>query len=191
MPERTRTSRSPRTCAAGSTAPGSGCSRRAGGTRSASRSSSFAVERWNLQPEAEDSTARRLWRQPLRPPATIGPHPVDPIVQAVLAALPELDRAGHEPVAAPVARALDLLAGEALVRLGERAQQRFAIGDRSALPRRPGAEPRSARARGEVRVRLLLGEPLDGALGPHRPMQRLPVQRDRGARVRRELAPLA
>src|ERR1700680_1165300 len=99
--------------------------------------------------------ARRITRlipprsrlQPFDGPAALGvPAVGDAVVEAALAALPELDPGGLEAVAAPEVGGRDLAAGEPLSGGGEGLLQRLAAGHRRALPRGPGAELRGRRA---------------------------------------------
>src|SRR5215210_50163 len=131
-------------------------------------------------------------REALRPPAPVRLADVmRALVQAVRATLPELDHVRAQEVAAPPLRARDLGAGEALLGRAQRLVELLARAEHAALPRRPRPQPRAAAARGEVRVGLLRGQPLDRALEPQLALQRRPPQRERGARVRVELAALA
>src|SRR5207344_184597 len=99
----------------------------------------------SLRPEPFDSPGAALARE------------AEPVVQAVLAPLPELDRLGLEPVPAPVWRERDVLTREALRGLGEGRVELLPRADRPALPGGPGAESCLARPRPEVRQGLRVG----------------------------------
>src|SRR5690606_2720323 len=71
------------------------------------------------------------------------------VVQAALAALPELDLVGHDAVAAPERRPGHVAAGMARLRLGEQCLERFAVGNRVALRRNARRQPAVGRARCE------------------------------------------
>src|SRR5581483_5793461 len=110
------------------------------------------------------------------------------VVQPVVAVLPELPRVRREPEAAPPLRPRRL----ALQReLCDAPLEPLARLDRTALWRRGGGETRTERPRGEVRVRLGIGDPGDGALDAHLAAERLPVEEERRARVLRQLLPFA
>src|SRR5262245_45046475 len=81
----------------------------------------------------------------------------DPVVEPVLAVLPELERVGHQPVAAPVRWARDL-ARMRRVELGEAVLERLAGLDRLALRRHGRGDLAPARPRSPVGVRLLGGD---------------------------------
>ena len=109
---------------------------------------------WLTAPRIAAASDTHSGGQPLLPPrrGLVVANPVDAVVEAVLAALPELDRERDEPIAAPVLRARDVIARIALHGVGERRVERVPRGDRRALARRPGAEPRAAaRARRSTR----------------------------------------
>src|ERR1051326_9297438 len=111
--------------------------------------------------------------------ASLGPEPLDrpalaltaigeAVVQPVVAVLPELPRVGHEPEPSPPLRPcrlalvaeLDHAAFEPLPRL-----------DRPALRRGERRQPSAEGARAEVRIRLRLLHPCDGAFDPHLPAE--------------------
>src|SRR5689334_12745106 len=93
-----------------------------------------------------------LGRQPLDPPAVAPalPHVADSVVQAALAALPELDRVRDDPVAPPMRRQGDVAAGEPGLDLPHVAFQRGAARDDPALVRGPRAEAAAERPGLEV-----------------------------------------
>src|SRR4029453_16475504 len=91
--------------------------------------------RERLEPESFDAPGRALARE------------AEPVVQAVLASLPELDRLGVEPVPAPVRGEWDALPRNPLRDLGEPRVELLPRADRAALAGGPGAESRLARAR--------------------------------------------
>jgi len=100
------------------------------------------------------------------------------VVQAVGAALPQLDGVGPQAVAAPVVRPRDV-AREAPVHLPHPLLELLPVPDHRALGRRPRTELGAARAGGEVGVGLLGGQPLDRTLQPLYRAARLegPVER--------------
>src|SRR5690606_9261652 len=113
------------------------------------------------------------------------------LVEAVGAALPELDAVGDEAEAGPVGRARDGLALELLLELAQALHQLLAAREGLALARGPGAELASARAGGEVGVGLLVGDELDRALHAHLLLQPAPVKAKGGPRTNEEVAGLA
>ena len=142
-------------------------------------------------------STRPRWRPPrgsraeaLAPPPFALSQVVLAVVEAVGAALPELDRGRAQEVAAPVVRPRHRVAVLA-VELGEPLVEHLAAGDHRPLLRRPRAEPRAAAAGGEVGVGLAGGQPLDRPLGAQLALQDRPPQRERGDRVGVELAALA
>ena len=127
-----------------------------------------------------------------RPPTVSAATVAQPIVQPVVALLPELEALGSEPEAAPVARERQL-AGRRRASLSSATRPRaprgsstiWLCGEASALSWLP------ARAAAHVVGRLLGAHALDRPLDPHLPAERIPVEEQRGARVGCELATLA
>ena len=119
---------------------------------------------------------------PIRPP-----HALIQVtfVQAVVAVPPELVRVGDQPVAAPA------LGARRLARAAPRPPPRAPRASRSARDWCEAAALRleAAGRRRPVRVGLRGGQPLDAALDAH--LDPGPVEEERGARVRLELASLA
>src|SRR6185503_12096142 len=102
--------------------------------------------------------APRLGREAFDDPVLGLAQAVDkPIMQAVGAALPELDLERDDAIAAPVWGAGDLALAVGVFDLSEAAVEIAAAGDDGALARGPGADLAAARAGGEVGVRFLLG----------------------------------
>ena len=110
------------------------------------------------------------------------------VVQAVRAALPELDRVGARAGSRPSAAGAGRRPGTARRPPPGASSSHSRSGIASLCARRPGAELRAARAGGEVGVGLLGVEHLDRPLQPHLALQRLPQDRQRRARVRDQLA---
>ena len=111
-------------------------------------------------PPATTRRQRALRGEALDAPAVAGALVAQAIVQAPRAALPQLDALGAHEEAAPVRGARDLGAREALLDGRDGPLELLARGDDLALRRRPRADPRGARARGEVGVALGLGQAL-------------------------------
>ena len=105
-------------------------------------------------------------------------------MQPVVAVLPELDRAGAQAVAAPVAGEGHVVPVGGLGLL-EAAFERLTVGDDLALMRRPRAVAALERPRAEVRLRFGRVESFDVALDPYLAAQRPPVEDERGPRVLR------
>ena len=144
-PETRRTSRMEGSLPA---TPAPRCSRR-------SRATPVPAQSARPQRTRPAESAARLGREPPRVPGAVGAARERlAVVQAVRAALPELDHVRHEPVAAPVRRARHL-ARIGRVELASRASSHSRSGITSRLARRPGAELRAARAGREVLVGLL------------------------------------
>src|SRR5215212_1819812 len=115
----------------------------------------------------------------------------DPVVQSVLASLPELDCLGLDPIAAPERRAWDLTP---LVLRLERSYPLFQnapVFDGMALLGSPRPETASWRTTREVGVGLLAGEASGAALDPDLPLQLAPVEQQGARGVRRDLLRLA
>src|SRR4051794_29943224 len=110
-------------------------------------------------------------------------------MEAVAAALPELDGLRHDAQATPVRRSGDVLAllGDLRPRLLERLARRDDL--RLRAGRR--ADARGDRPRGPVGVGLLVADALDGAGDDHLALQPHPGEHGARARVRERLAALA
>ena len=104
---------------------------------------------------------------------------------------PELDRARDDAESGPVRRPRHGHARESRLDLGDARLEIARVLDRPALLRRPRADLAAARARREVRVRLGVAHRLRGALDAHLHLERLPVEAQRGALRRQQLAPLS
>src|SRR5579863_4994934 len=104
------------------------------------------------------------------------------VVEAVVAVLPELPRVSHDAIAAPRLRARWCRACELLLELRNPLLEGRARLERLALLRGERADLPAARARREVRVRLVLRQSLDRSLDPHLPAERRPVEEERSAR---------
>src|SRR5215218_2218621 len=129
-------------------------------------------------------------RAPVDAPAVALAQVAHPVVQPVRPPLPELDRLRPQQVAAPVRRPRDLVR-IARAELDHALLERLVVRQHAALRRRPGAQAAAVRAAGEVGVGLLVGEQLDRALEPDLALERVPVDRYRAVRVRRQLPALA
>src|SRR4249920_1149092 len=104
------------------------------------------------EPPTVGRSAGSLRPEPFDVPGVALAREAEPVVQTVFATLPELDRLGFEPVAAPVRRERHVVAREPLGDLGERRVELLPRAHRPALPGRPRAQPSLARPRPEVRL---------------------------------------
>ena len=98
--------------------------------------------------------------------------------------VPELDTRGDEAEAAPERRTRNGLAVEACLDAADTLFEDGAIRQNGALLRGPGADLAGPRPAGEVAVRLVGREPLDGPLDPNLFLECGPVQAQRSVRVR-------
>ena len=106
------------------------------------------------------------------PCAAVGPPVAQPVVQAIVAVLPELELVGHEPVAAPERRERHVAVAEARLRFCRARLELRARPDRFALRRRPRADaarpwairPSTSRTPPASRVRCGPSPGPDGAL---------------------------
>src|SRR6266516_4751490 len=131
-------------------------------------------------------------RQPLDDPAALGiPRVSEPVVETVLAALPELEGLRGQPHPAPERRQGNLAALELGLQSLVALLQVITVGDGLALAGGPRGQSGLARARVEVALRILGGGPADGPGRPDLAVQRRPVQGQGGPRVRRQLPRLA
>ncbi len=112
------------------------------------------------------------------------------VVQPRRAPLPELDRVGHEAVAAPVRRARRVVAVAFADGLFPRFERRAAV-DHGALVGRPCADARAERARREIAVAFFRTGFLDPAFDAHLAFELDPVEQQRGLRMHGEIVPLA
>src|SRR5690606_3028236 len=132
-------------------------------------------------------------QHPLRP-RTVGAALVQPALgQAVLRAVPELDRARDDAEPAPARRARHLAAFVLGLELRQPRLEGIPRVQRLRLPRRPRAQLAAARAAGEVGVGLGVIDDLDVALDPHlhAVAHTRPVEQQRGARIGLQFAALA
>src|SRR6476469_2506549 len=88
--------------------------------------------------------------QPFDRPSVAGAGVAETVVQPARPALPELDRAGHDAIAAPKLRQWNV-AAEFFAQRRVAAFKFVAIGDDSALRRCPGTDLRRNRPRAEIR----------------------------------------
>ncbi len=140
----------------------------------------------------ESRSTRHAVASPMSPDSPVDGAEPEPVVQARLPALPELDRLrAHEPSAPEVGQRHVSALGVLLLQVGvPLLDLRPAVDDRG-LPAGPGSEPRPVRPAGEVRQCLdavdLLHTPDDDDLAVHRE----PGEHARGLWVRRQLLALA
>src|ERR1700761_199264 len=90
------------------------------------------------------------WIEAARRPALAGALEHQALVQAERPVAPELDGARPDPIARPVRRPRHLAQAEARADLGDALLEREAVGEGPRLLRRPRADLRRARARGEI-----------------------------------------
>src|SRR5690606_11268215 len=139
----------------------------------------------------EGDSGRKALQHPFTRGLSFGRASVpQPVVQAVGAALPGLDRVRHGAIAAPLRRARRT-AGEARLGLLEAPLERGAVGHGLALWRGPGGEPSAERTRREVGIGGLRRYLLDTAFDAHLPLELGPEKHEAGGAGRIELAPLA
>src|SRR5262245_11244012 len=132
-----------------------------------------------------------LGREALDPPAVAVAHVAQPVVQSVVAVLPELVRLRAQAVAAPVLGPRDVAPFELARELGDGHVELRSVGEHAALFRRRRCELRAAWPRREVGIGLVLAHALDRPLDPHLPAKPRPVEEEGGLRVGLELAALA
>src|SRR2546428_5266900 len=99
-----------------------------------------------------------LGRKPLDLPPAAAPGIEQPVMQPVGAALPELDLARQDAIAAPVRRPRRRIA-VALARVFHRPLERSTVRNALALRRRPGGVARAERACDVIRVRVSSVDP--------------------------------
>src|SRR5215210_9249668 len=109
-------------------------------------------------------------------------------MEAILAVLPELDPIGSEAISAPEWRQRNLAALVLPLEPAHSLLEHVSTLDLLALARGPGAKLTAARTCPEVLRRLLLAHALDAAFEANLPAQGLPVEDERGPRVRLEVA---
>lgn len=114
-----------------------------------------------------------------------------PFVQPMRAVLPELDPLRRHAVAAPMRRARDGLAGEALFHLREAGFERRARIQRLGLVAGPSAELRIAGAAREIGIAFGIRGAGDGTFDADLPAQRLPMKEQRDVGVRGQVAGFA
>src|SRR5687768_7491566 len=134
--------------------------------------------------------SRGLGGKPLDPPAVARAAIEQPVVQAVGAPLPELDRVRHHAIAAPVRRARRVIA-MAILFLQRFAFQLLPRGNPFALRGGPGGDARPERPRGEIRVGFRRADLLHRPLDAHLPLQLGPLEHEAGGGARGELPRLA
>ena len=132
-----------------------GARRLRGGRPNATRDTT-GVRRRSATATGAKSTSRRR----------AGVARVEAVVQPRRAALPELDRVGHEAVAAPMRRARRVVAVAFADGLFLRFERRAAVDHRTLL-RRPCADARAERARREIAVTFFCAGFLDPAFDAH------------------------
>src|SRR6202011_2117106 len=114
-----------------------------------------------LRPRHLPAAHPRLGLKPLHAPACAGALVPEPVVQPVVAVLPELVRLGGEAVAAPARGPRRLVPQPCHAQL-----ELLAARDRRALLRHGGALPRAQGPRRPVGVALLRADSGDRALDP-------------------------
>lgn len=130
-------------------------------------------------------------REPLEQPSPRGiPAVAQPVVQAIVAVLPELDRVRRHPVAAPERWKWDVAVAEARRDPLDLGLELGAARHRLALTRRPRAELARARPVSPVRNRLRRVEAAHGAGHPHLAPEIGPVEHQRGPWVRSQVTAL-
>ncbi len=107
-------------------------------------------------------------------------------MQPVGSTVPELEAGRRDAVATPVSRPWDVAVAEPFRRRSIARLQGVAAGDGTALRRRPGSDATAQRSGGEVGGRGSGIQPLHVAGDADLPFQRIPVEAQRSARVRRE-----
>src|SRR5438105_3772721 len=142
-------------------------------------------------PRREESSAVVSRRQPLHMPALARARVTGTVVQPVISVLPELDRVRPEPEAAPVRRTRHLAPFVLALELRVAALELFAALERMALLRGPRRKLTPPRARGEVRGRFGLRDPLDLTFHSDLLAELPPVEDEGRTRVLLELAGLA
>src|SRR5690606_32367351 len=132
-------------------------------------------------------------QHPLRPRAVGAALVPLSFVQAVLRAVPELDRARDDAEAAPARRARHVAAFVFGLELRQPRLEGRARVQRLRLPRGPRAQLAAARPAGEIGVGLGVIDDLDVALDPHlhAVAHPRPVEQQRGARIGLQFAALA
>src|SRR5690606_7672110 len=98
------------------------------------------------------------------------------VVQPERPVVPELDGSGNDAEAGPVGRAGYFADGEFGRVFGDGLFQSETGFERPRLFRRPGSDAASARARGEIGVRLILAHYLHGTADAHLPAQAFPME---------------
>src|SRR5437867_4288523 len=131
-----------------------------------------------------------LGRKPLDLPGRPVSHIEQTVVQPVGAALPELDLARRDAIAAPVRRSRGRIA-VALAYFFHRPLECSTVRNALALRRGPRGMTRAERAAGEIGVRVSSVDPLDRAVDAHLALQVRPHEDQAGGAARFELARLA
>src|SRR5690606_3030575 len=143
------------------------------------------------------SARRRLrgsrLQHPLRPAAFAITLVAPALVQAVARAVPELERARHDPEPAPARRSRHLATLEARLYLRQGGIERLARRQRGRLFGRPGAELAHARAAGEIGIGLGIVHQAGLAFHPYLDpclAQVPPQKQQRRLRIAAQVAPL-
>src|SRR5205085_12574615 len=109
-------------------------------------------------------------------PAGAVTYEQSPLVKPVRAVAPKLHPFGDDSIAAPVRRARNVLAFEALLHLVQPLFEWLTAVERSRLVGSPGAELRIPGPRREIGIGLCIGDTLDAALDANLAAERLPVK---------------
>src|ERR1044071_1795254 len=140
----------------------------------------MTTQAWNLELGAWN--LELSWCQPLPSPRTVAAlHVSQPIVQAALAPLPELELVGDDAIAAPPVGTRHGAVPVGALDAIEDVLEHLAALDRFALLRSIDAQTAVERTRREVRVRLGGTDALDGSVDPHLTLERAPEEQRAGA----------
>ena len=134
--------------------------------------------------------ASLLWKQPLNGPAVGGATEADPIVEAVDAALPELDRIRRQGEAAPAFGRRDFRVLELAAGFFELGVQRFSAFNRIALVAEQGRNLSALRAGGEKGGVFFRAEPAGRAGDSDLAIHFWPIESHGGAGVCLQVAAL-
>src|SRR5262249_55072725 len=142
-------------------------------------------------PPAGAPGPRALRRQALDDPRPPPARVHEPVVQAILAVLPELEALRRYSNPAPRLGQGQLLTFVLRRQLGDARLQSLPAGDRPALRRGERAELTPSWARAHVGRRLLGTHALGRTLDPDLAAERIPVEQQRRTRILVEIARLA